>query len=118
MDKHTHPGTGMITLFGPEASANGNVPAEQERIDQLAARLGLGRAQLSALHAVMRWAVFLRQSTNPCDREALRTYLDVMGYLPGDRKIVASAERSRATIDPVVPRLLEGFARGELDTEA
>jgi MoxR-like ATPase len=105
----------MATLFAPEASANGTMPAERQRVEELAARLGLGRAQLSALHAVMTWAVFLRPSTDPHDREALRSYLDVMGYLPADRKIVASAERSRDTIDAAVPRLLEGFARGELD---
>src|SRR5207302_1001640 len=73
--------------------------------------------QLSALHAVMTWAAFLRPSTSSGDRERLRTYLDVMGYLPDDRKIVANAERSRDTIDAAVPRLLEGFARGELNPE-
>jgi MoxR-like ATPase len=101
----------------PEVSADGTVTAEQRHIEQLAARLGLAGARLSALHAVMTWAVFLRPSTDPHDRERLRAYLDLMGYLPADRKVVASAERSRHTIDAVVPGLLEGFARGELDVE-
>src|SRR5436305_11567235 len=117
MDEHTHPATQTITLFAAEASANGTMTAEQQRVAQLATRLGLGGAQLSALHAVMTWAVFLRPSTDPRDREHLRTYLDVMGYLPADRKIVANAERSRDTIDAALPELLEGFARGEFDAE-
>src|SRR5262249_28869958 len=117
MDEHTYPTTEAVTLFAPRASTNGTVAAEQQRVEQLAVGLGLGRPQLSALHAVMAWAVFLRPSTNPGDRARLRAYLDAMGYLPADRKIVASAERSRDTIDAAVPGLLEGFARGELDPE-
>jgi MoxR-like ATPase len=65
----------------------------------------------------MAWATFLRPSTPPGDRERLRAYLDVMGYLPDDRKIVANAERSRDAVEAAVPGLLEGFARGELDPE-
>src|SRR5919109_4804120 len=117
MDESTHPTPQTVSLFAPAASLNGTVAAEQRRVEELAAALGLGRAQLSALHAVMTWAVFLRPSTDPRDRERLRTYLDVMGYLPADRKIVASAERSRSTVDAAVPGLLEGFAHGELDPE-
>jgi MoxR-like ATPase len=117
MHEPTRPTTETITLFAPLASANGTVTTEQQRVEQLAARLGLGRAQLSALHAVMTWAVFLRPSTDPRDRDRVRTYLDVMGYLPADRKIVAGAERSRDSVDAVLPGLLEGFARGELDPE-
>src|SRR5271166_39750 len=101
MDEHTH--TATVTLFTAETSANAAVTAEQQGVEQLAGQLGLGRAQLSTLHGVMTWAVFLRPSTDPCDRERLRTYLDLMGYLPADRKIVASAERSRDTIDAAVP---------------
>src|SRR5581483_2093178 len=114
MDQRTQPAAETVTLFAP---ADGAVAAEQRRVEQLAARLGLGRAQLSALHAVMTWAVFLRPSTDPHDRERVRTYLDVMGYLPDDRKIVAGAERSRTAVDEALPGLLEGFARGELDPE-
>src|SRR5438445_12343778 len=99
MDEHLQPVKETITLFAAEASASGTMTAEQQGVEQLAAQLGLGGAQLSALHAVMAWAVFLRPSTDPDDRERLRTYLDVMGYLPADRKIVASAERSRDAID-------------------
>src|SRR5947209_14634770 len=117
MAEHTHPTAETVTLFAPEPSANGTVTAERQRVEQLAAQMGLGRAQLSALHAVMAWAVFLRPSTDPDDRERLRAYLDVMGYLPDDRKVVASAERSRDTIDAALPGLLEGFARGTLDPE-
>jgi MoxR-like ATPase len=117
MDEHTNPVTEMVTLFASEAPANGTLPAEQQHVEQLAARLGLGRDQLSALHAVMTWAAFLRPTTDPLHREALRTYLDVMGYLPDDRKIVANAERSRGSIDAAVPGLLEGFAGGGLDPE-
>src|SRR6516162_7676715 len=116
MDEHTH-AAATVTLFAPEASPNGTVAAEQKHVEQLATHLGLGRDQLSALHAVMAWAVFLRPSTAQGDRERLRTYLDVMGYLPADRKIVANAERSRDTIDAALPGLLEGFARGGLDPE-
>jgi MoxR-like ATPase len=117
MDKHTHPAAETVTLLAAEAAAGGAVAAAQQRVDDLAARLGVGGARLSALHAVMAWAAFLRPSTDPDDREALRTYLDLMGYLPADRKIVASAERSRNTIDAALPGLLEGFADGELDPE-
>src|SRR5262245_42302457 len=114
MDERTHP-TETVTLFAPP---HGALAAEQRRVEQLAARLGLGRTQLSAFHAVMSWATLLRPSTDARDREALRDYLDVMGYLPGDRKIVASAERSRAAVDAAVPALLEGLARGGPDPEA
>src|SRR6266545_7747960 len=106
MDKHTHP---------EEAFANGT--DEQQHVEEFAARVGLGGAQLSALHAVMTWAVFLRPSTDPHDRERLRAYLDVMGYLPADRKIVANAERSRDTIDAAVPELLMEIAHGNLNPE-
>src|SRR4051794_1092241 len=95
MDDHTKPTTETVPLFTPLASANGSASAEQRHIEELAARLGLGRPQLSALQAVMSWAVFLRPTTPPDDRERLRTYLDLMGYLPADRKVVANAERSR-----------------------
>ncbi len=118
MDEHTQAASEMVTLFAAESSAGGRVAAEQQRVEQLAADLGLGREQLSALHAVMTWAVFLRRTTDPGDREDLRHYLDVMGYLPDDRKIVANAERSRDTVDAVVPGLLEGFASGEMSLEA
>src|SRR5262249_10187827 len=74
-------------------------------------------APRSALHAVAAWAVLLRPSTDPDDREHLRSYLDVMGYLPADRKVVASAERTRDTVDAAVPGLLEGLAHGRLDPE-
>lgn len=115
---HEHPSPEeAVTLFAVDASANGAVTAERQRLEHLASRLGLGRAQLSAVDAVMTWAVFLRPSTDRHDREHLRTYLDVMGYLPADRRIVANAERSGHAIAAVVPALLEGFARGNLDAE-
>ncbi len=117
MDQHTHPTTQALTLFALDSPANGTATAEQQRVEQLAERLGLDRARLSGLRAVMTWAAFLRPSTDSADREALRCYLDVMGYLPADRKIVASAERSRDGIDAAVPALLEGFAGGQLDAE-
>src|SRR5262245_27981105 len=116
MDEHTH-AEETVTLFAPGASPSETLTAEQQRVDEMAARLGLGRAQLSALHAVAAWAAFLRPSTDPHDRERLRAYLDVMGYLPADRRVVASAERSRDAVDATVPGLLEGFARGEHDPE-
>ncbi|HKB36042.1 MAG TPA: hypothetical protein VKD72_06280, partial [Gemmataceae bacterium] len=115
MDEPTH--TVTVTLFAPEASPNGTLTAEQQHVEQVAARLGLGGAQLSALHAVMAWAVFLRPSTGPGDRERLREYLDVMGYLPADRKIVANAERSRDAIDEAVPQLLYEIAHCKFNPE-
>src|SRR5215471_3435730 len=115
MDEPTH--TATVTLFAPEASPNGTLTAEQQHVEQVAARLGLGGAQLSALHAVMAWAVFLRPSTGPGDRERLREYLDVMGYLPADRKIVANAERSRDAIDEAVPQLLYEIAHCKFNPE-
>src|SRR5262249_34430900 len=69
MDNHLYSATTTLTLFASEASANGKVTAAQRRIEELAARLGLDRARLSALHAVMTWAAFLRPSTEPRDRE-------------------------------------------------
>ena len=117
MDEHAQPTAEMVTLFAPEASPDGALAAEQQHVEQLAAELGLGRDQLSALHAVMAWAAFLRPGTPPADRERLRTYLDVMGYLPADRKIVASAERSRDAIDAAVPELLREIADGNFDPE-
>jgi MoxR-like ATPase len=108
-------------MYDPTPHAMETVPlpvtASRQSIDHLARRLGLGRTQLSAVQAVMTWAAFLRSSTDPCDREDLRAYLDVMGYLPADRKVVAHAERSRHAVDNAVPVLLEGFARGDLDAE-
>src|SRR5262249_38457656 len=118
MNDHPPPATETITLFAANGSANGTASAEPQGVEHLTSRLGLGRAQLSAVQAVMTWAVFLRPSTDKGDRENLRTYLDVMGYLPDDRKIVANAERSRNGVDAAVPELLEGFARGDLDPEA
>jgi flagellar biosynthesis GTPase FlhF len=107
-----------VTLFATDAPANGTGTAERQRLEHLARRLGLDRAQLSAVHAVMTWAVFLRPSTARDDRERLRAYLDVMGYLPADRKVVANAESSPNVVEAAVPPLLEGFARGDLDAEA
>jgi MoxR-like ATPase len=117
MDEHTQPATEMITLFASPGPANGVLTAEQQQIEQLASQLGLGPAQISALHAVMTWAVFLRPSTSSGDRERLRTYLDVMGYLPDDRRIVANAERSRHTIDEALPQLLYEIAHCNLTLE-
>src|SRR5262249_33391400 len=118
MNDNTSPPTEAITLFRDEPSANGTASAERQQVEHLTGRLGLGRAQLSAVHGVMTWAVFLRPSTDPADRECRRPYLDVMGYLPADRRTVAHAERSRGGVDAAVPALLEGFAGGELDPEA
>ena len=117
MNDDTSPATATVTLFAADASANGTASAERQQVEHLTGRLGLGRAQLSAVQGVMTWAVFLRPSTDPGDRECLRTYLDVMGYLPADRRTVAHAERSRAGVEAAVPALLEGFAGGELDPE-
>lgn len=110
--------TETVLLFAADASANGTRTIEDQRVEQLARRLGLDRAQLSAVHAVVTWAVFLRPTTDHDDRERLRSYLDVMGYLPADRKIIASAERGRDGVDAAVPALLNGFTRGSLDAEA
>jgi MoxR-like ATPase len=118
MDEHTAATMETVNLFAAEVSASGTVTAEQRHIEHLAAQLGLGRAQLSALHAVMTWGVFLRPSTESRDREDLRAYLEVMGYLPDDRKIVASAQRSRDTIDRAIPVLLDAFACGKLHPES
>jgi MoxR-like ATPase len=117
MDEHSNPVKELVTLFAPEAPANGTVTAEQRHVEQLAAQMGLGRAQLSALQAVMTWAAFLRPSTDPSHREALRTYLDIMGYLPADRRIVANAERSRAAIDEAVPQLIYEIAHCNFNPE-
>src|SRR5262245_61732240 len=111
MHKHTSPPTETVIRFGADVSANGTATAESQSVEHLARRLGLDRSRLSAVQAVMTWAVFLRPSTDRDDREHLRAYLDVMGYLPADRKIVANAERSRNVVDAAVPALLEGFAR-------
>src|SRR5581483_308405 len=115
MDDHTHAVT--VNLFAPEATANGTLTTELQRVEQLAAESGLDRPRLSALQAVTAWAVFLRSSTPPEDRASLRAHLDVAGYLPADRKVVANAERSRDTIDAAGPVLIEGFARGQLVPE-
>jgi hypothetical protein len=117
MHDHTSPPTETATLFAADASAYGTATAESRSVEQLARRLGLDRAQLSAVQAVMTWAVFLRPSTDPHDRELLRNYLDVMGYLPADRKIVASAERSRNAIDEAVPQLLYEIAYCKFNPE-
>src|SRR3977135_878903 len=117
MHEHIQSTTETVTLFALEASATGTMTAEQRHIEQLAAGLGLSRPQLSALHAVMTWAAFLRPSTTSGDRERLRTYLDVMGYLPADRRIVANAERSREAIDTALPELLREIAHGNLNPE-
>ncbi|OAI49376.1 hypothetical protein AYO44_06500 [Planctomycetaceae bacterium SCGC AG-212-F19] len=118
MYDHASPAMETVTLFAADAPANGTVTAQRQCVEHLAQRLGLDRAQLSAVQAVMTWAAFLRPTTDRRDREPLRTYLDVMGYLPADRKIVASAERSRHGVDAAVPALLEGFAQGMMDVEA
>ncbi|MCE9565239.1 MAG: AAA family ATPase [Planctomycetes bacterium] len=109
--------TETVTLFTPVAPVPGAVTAERQRVQELAARLGLSRPQLSALEAVMTWAVLLRPSTNARDREHLRTYLDIMGYLPSDRKVVASAERSRDAINEALPQLLYEIAHCPFNPE-
>jgi hypothetical protein len=111
-------GKEMVTLFAIPAPEPGAATSEHLHLEQLARQLGLDRAQLSAVQAVMTWAAFLRPSTDPAARGHLKTYLDVMGYLPADRKVVASAERSSAGVDAAVPELLEGFARGGIDPDA
>lgn len=100
--------TGPLTLFADAWSKNGTA-GDWRRVEELTRALRLKPAHVSAVHAVMTWAVFLRPSTPPTERERLRTYLDVMGYLPAG-KIVASAERSRAAIDEAVPQLLYEIA--------
>jgi hypothetical protein len=117
MKEDTHPATETDTLLAALTAVSETLTAQQRHVEQQAAQMGLGRAQLSSLQAVLTWAVFLRPSTQPHVRACLRTYLDVMGYLPADRKIVAHAERSRHTIDRALPRLLKGFISGTLDPE-
>ena len=97
MQDYTSQATETFTLFAVDPFSNGTRTAESQSIEHLARRLGLDRAQFSAVQAVMTWAVFLRPSTDQADRERLRAYLDVMGYLPSNRKIVAHAERSRTS---------------------
>jgi MoxR-like ATPase len=117
MHEQPQPATESVNLFSPEASANSAVAARQRIVEEMAAGLGIDRARLSALHAVTAWTVFLKPSTEPADRERLRTWLDAMGYLPADRKVVAGAERSRGAVEAAAAGLLEDFARGELDPE-
>src|SRR5262245_15921474 len=117
MQEHSHPATATVTLSALEVSGNTTLMGEQQRVAELAELWGLGHAQRSALHAVTAWAVFLRPTTDPSDREHLRNYLDVMGYLPADRKVIANAERGRESIEGVVPELVEDFARGGLELE-
>ena len=45
MDKHTHPAAETVTLLAAEAAAGGAVAAAQQRVDDLAARLGVGGAR-------------------------------------------------------------------------
>ncbi len=118
MHDHTSTATEAVTLFAADGSANGTVTAELQHVADLAKQLGLGPTQLSAVHAVMTWAVYLRPSTDRQHREHLKDYLDVMGYLPADRKVVANAERSGGAVEAAVPILLAGFAGGHLDVEA
>src|SRR5258707_14327264 len=99
MNDHNSTATPTVTLFAANASANGTASAERQRVEHLTGRLGLGRAQTSAVQAVMTWAVFLRPSTDQPDREGLRDYLDVLGYLPDDRKIVGNVGRSRVGVE-------------------
>jgi hypothetical protein len=117
MHDPTSPAAEVVTLFAADVPADGTATAERQRVEHLARRLGLGPARLSAVHAVMTWAAFLRPSTDRRDRESLRTYLDVMGYLPADRRVVANAERRRGAVEAAVPALREGFARGDLEAE-
>lgn len=117
MRDHISSVTEIVTLFDAEGPEHGLLNEERERVNRLARRLGLTADQVSAVHAVMTWAAFLRPDTSRGDRERLRTYLDVMGYLPVDRKIVAHAERRRQTVDAAVPVLLEALTR-DLDPEA
>jgi hypothetical protein len=118
MQKRTQSAAGMETEKGTSfISEMTGTAAVRQHVERLAAGLGLSRPQLSALHAVVTWAIFLRSSTNSRDRAILRAYLDIMGYLPADRKVVANAERSRDAIDVTVPALLDGFAQGHFDPE-
>jgi hypothetical protein len=112
------PATKNVIRSATRASRNGAPATERRSVELLAKRLGLGPAQLSAIHALMTWAAFLRPSTSRQHRELLRNYLDVMGYLPDNRQIVANAERSRNSVDAVLPALVEGFVSGEITSEA
>ncbi len=103
-----------ITLFSTEADVGATLKEEQQRVAEMATQLGLKSEQLSALQAVMKWAVLLRNSTPTSEKEKLRSYLDVMGYLPKDRRIVANAEKSKDRIEECVPVLLDHFARNEI----
>src|SRR5262249_1252614 len=67
MNDPTSPAKDMVTLFAADAAANGTASAGQ-RLAHLTGRLGLGPAQVSAVHAVMTWAVFLRPSTEAPER--------------------------------------------------
>jgi hypothetical protein len=108
--------TEAITLFTP-GTTTGVVSTTRQRVQELAGELGLSGPQLSAVHGTMTWAVFLRPSTPQRDRETLRSYLDVMGYLPADRKVVASAERSRDVIDEALPQLLDEITHRPFNPE-
>src|SRR6185436_5526200 len=72
MNDHTSQARQTVTLFATDASANGAASADRQRVEHLAGQLGLAPAQVSAVHAVITWAVFLRPSTDCGDREHLR----------------------------------------------
>ncbi len=108
--------TERVSLFAADAIAAPLAGAERQHVEDLARRLGLDRAALGRAGGDDVGGVSA-PATEAGDRECLRTYLDVMGYLPDDRKIVASAERSAIAIDHAVPELLEGFTTREFDTE-
>lgn len=114
---NTTPTNDKITLFSLETSQKSDLLDDQKDIEKLARELGLSGSQLSALHAVMTWATFLRASTPAPDRERLRSYLDIMGYLPTDKRVVSHAERSTDHVDDVVPNLLQRFTTGESEPQ-
>lgn len=92
-------------------------------VEESAREQGISAPQLTALRALGRWSELLRAAASSPGEprheylEPLRNYLDSMGFMPRDARVVARALRGTIEIEQVVPELMQQLVKGEISVE-
>lgn len=103
--------------FSQLQPTSSDVAESFQTITELARESGFSMPQLSGLTSVIRWKELLT-SESPEDREAVKVYLEVFGYLPDNKRILSHAARNTDSIEIAADKLTQAVSAGEITPAA